>query len=393
MAKLFAGHKGREQSSEFTEPQDVPEIAMYLQKIGKPLHLEGCPGVGKTYIGRVIAEQLAEEQGLTLVDDVKRISDYGWGEGEFGLIQSNMSHYEPEDWMMPVIDPDTGKYVREHTPVLPVHPNGLFQIDEIAKTPDTFRFVSQLMDEKRIGFDYFLPDNTYIVSTSNRATDRAASHYLTSDLVNRILRLKIKPTTEGFLQHHGSDLHPSVSGFLRWFPESILDFDPKNLGEPFASPRSIFGVNKLLNVGFDPSPKNPLAFRALEGLVGEGWTTEFQGLLNCRYNAQQINDMIRDPEGRADDITNLRIDFNNARTMICSLTMMLANRVKKNPSEYGPITEFLRRVDMECSVVFTVVTERMFGTDSAEWREITNTAGYAAQEMAADDLLSNKYRA
>jgi hypothetical protein len=393
MATPFAGHKDRLKESEFVEPQDIPEIAMYLYEIGKPLHLEGCPGIGKTYIGEVIAEKLAERQGLTLVKDVKKIADYGWDEGEFGLIQSNMSHYEPEDWMMPVIDPKTGKYKREHTPVLPVHPNGLFQIDEIAKTPDTFRFVSQLMDESRIGFDYFLPANTYIVSTSNRATDGAASHYLTSDLVNRILRLKVKPTTEGFLYHHGSDLNPLVSAFLQWFPESILDFDPKKWGDPFASPRSIFGVSRLLNTDFDPSRKNPLAFRVLEGLVGEGWAREFQGLLNCDYDAQQINDMIRDPEGKIDDINKLKTDFSNARSMICSLTMMLAKRVKNDPTEYGPICEFLRKVDMECSVVFTLVTERLLGKDSVEWQQLMHTPAYVNQEIAADSLLSNSYKA
>jgi hypothetical protein len=73
--------------------------------------------------------------------------------------------------------------------------------------------------------------------------------------------------------------------------------------------------------------------------------------------------------------------------------MMLAKRVKNDPTEYGPICEFLRKVDMECSVVFTLVTERLLGKDSVEWQQLMHTPAYVNQEVAADSLLSNSYKA
>ena len=331
------------------EPQEVPAIAMDLFKIGKAFHLQGSPGTGKTYIGEVVAEKLAERYGLSLVKNQTR-----WDDSEFGLIQANMSHYEAEDWMMPVIDPKTGKYTRIATSVLPVNDNGLLQIDEIAKKPETFRFVAQLMNEGRIGFDYFLPENTFCMSTSNCTSDRAGAHHLHTDLINRMAVLNVHPTAEGFCRHHEGELVPEIMSFLKWFPKLILTFDPKDVGETFASPRSVFSVNQLLETGFDPNNKtNPSAYKVLRSLVGEAFTNEFQAVLRASMKLSDVDDMIADPEGSRNKIEKLKEDSHNARSQLCSLTVMLAKRCKADASKFGNIIKLLQKIDDESAVVFT----------------------------------------
>lgn len=331
------------------QPQEIPAIAMDLFKIGKAFHLQGSPGTGKTYIGEVVAEKLAERFGLKLVKNQMR-----WDKGEFGLIQANMSHYESEDWMMPLINPKTSKYERTATSVLPVNDNGLFQIDEIAKKPETFRFVAQLMNEGRIGFDYFLPKNTYCMSTSNYTSDRAGAHHLHTDLINRMAIINVHPTAEGFCKHHGGELAPDIMGFLKWFPDKILTFNPKDVGEPFASPRSIFAVSQLLDTGFDPNnATNPNAYKVLRSLVGEAFTNEFQAVLRASMSLGDVDDMIKDPEGSRNKIETLKSDSSNARSQLCSLTMMLAKRCKRDASNFGDIIRLLHKIDDESAVVFT----------------------------------------
>ena len=384
----------QEREATIVEPQEVPEIAMDLFSVGLPLHLQGSPGIGKTYIGRVIAGQLAESQGLNLVI-CSQNNQKIWNEDEFGFFESNMSHYESEDWMMPKIERKTGKYMREPTDALPTTPNGLFQIDEIAKKPETFRFVAQLMNEGRIGWDYFLPKNTCIMTTSNLTSDRAGAHRLHTDLINRLGMYEVVPTAVGFANHHGEDLNPHVRGFLEWFPHQILQFDPKKADQPFASPRSIFSVSRLMDTwcpekktGFDP--EGARAIKSLSGIVGFTWATSFLSILAHKWSAREINNMIIDPEGCRTKIDKLKED--NDMIMVCSLTIMLTKRVVTDPTQYGPVMKFLLGINRECAVHFDTMLKRSLGDDSAAWQEIkASNSEYAKYRIETNDIRTNNY--
>ena len=345
------------------EPQDVPDIVRETYPAGISLALIGSPGTAKTATIKLCAEVIAEITGddlgwpMNVVENPT--SDYIRKKDEFGLKMYNTTYLEPEDFVFPSVDAEAKKYERFVIDHLPRRPNSLVSFEEIAKKPDLFKIMAQLMNEGRLGLDYVYPENTYTMCTSNLATDGAGAFDFHTDLINRMMILLVKPTAKGFCKHHEGELDPTVMALLKWFPDLILTFNSSARKKPFASPRSIWNFNKMLVKGTD-FEKHHDGERMMLGLVGEKFTAEYRAMIRAHVGQCDIDAMLADPDNHRDDINRLKNDTShNGRQTLCSLTCHLAKRVKKDPSAYNNIAKFMELIDEECAVTYTHMAHKI----------------------------------
>ena len=338
------------------EPQDIPNIVREVYPVGIPIALIGSPGTAKTATIQLCAEVIAEITGndlgwpMTVVEN--STSDYIRKKDEYGLKMYNTTYLEPEDFVFPSVDTKAKKYERFVIEHLPRRPHSLVSFEEIAKKPDLFKIMAQLMNEGRLGLDYVVPDNTYFMCTSNLATDGAGAFDFHTDLINRMMILEVKPTAKGFCKRHEGELHDDIMGLLKWFPDLILTFSSSARKKAFASPRSIYQFNKMLLNGTD-FIKHQDGERMMRGLVGEKFTQEYRAMIRAVGDID-IDAILSDPDGHRDEIQRLKNDrSHNGRQTICSILCHLSKRVKKDASAYDNIIKFMEMIDDEAAVTFT----------------------------------------
>jgi len=340
------------------EPQEVPDIVDICEPANVNVGLMGSPGTGKTFSTVECARRISmrKNNGKEMPLAINRPKK----DGEYSVIQLNSTYLDPQDFVMPDIDVVEKVYNRYVIGSFPRTPYNLLSFEELAKNPDTFKIASQIMNEGRLGFDYVLPDHTYIMFTSNSATDRAGSFDLHTDLINRVEILNVVPTARGFCEVHDGELAPDIRAFLKWFPDLIMTFDSGARAKPFASPRSIFKLNEMMTKSrFDPM-KHKHADPVMLGLVGETFTAEFKAVLRASVNLGDLDGMMNDPEAHKDDINQLKDNTShNGRQMICSLVIVLAKRTKREPSQFNKIVKFLEMLDDETAVTFTHVAHEV----------------------------------
>lgn len=340
------------------EPQEVPDIVDICEPANVSVGLIGSPGTGKTFTTIECARRISirknngKEMPLAINQPKK--------DGEYGVIQLNSTYLDPQDFVMPDIDVVDKVYNRYVIGSFPRTPYNLLSFEELAKNPDTYKIAAQLMNEGRLGFDYVVPDHTYIMFTSNSATDRAGSFDLHTDLINRVEILNVVPTASGFCNAHKGELAPDLMVFLKWFPDLIMTFDSGARAKPFASPRSIFKLSQMMTkASFDPM-KHKFADQVMLGLVGEKFSVEFKAMLRASMNLGDLDEMMDDPEVHRDKINQLKDDTShNGRQLICSLIVVLAKRTKREPSKFNKIVKFLEAIDDETAVTFTHVAHEI----------------------------------
>ena len=343
------------------EPQDVPDIVVECEPVDEPVVLVGSPGVGKSFIIRECARRIAALKARILgIPEMTVIENpptgYQRAVHEYALRMFNATYLEPEDFVFPnireVADAQA-MYERLVIDHLPREPFNLMSFEEIAKKPDLFKILAQLMNEGRLGLDYVCPEHTYFMATSNQASDGAGAFDFHTDLINRAMILIVKPTAEGFCRHHDGELAPEVMGLLKWFPDLIMTFDSSARKKPFASPRSIFKFNEMLRNGTD-FERHASGDQMMLGMLGEKFTVEFKTMVRAFGRLGNIDAMLSDPDNHHDEIERLKNDTShNGRQTLCSMIVMLAKRVKKDPFQYNNIVKFMERIDDESAVTFT----------------------------------------
>tara|TARA_R100000656_G_scaffold120442_1_gene94728 strand:- start:82 stop:564 length:483 start_codon:yes stop_codon:yes gene_type:complete len=132
-----------------------------------------------------------------------------------------------------------------------------------------------------------------------------------------------------------------------------MTFDSSAKKKPFASPRSIFKFNEMLRNGTD-FEKHESGDQMMLGLLGEKFTIEFKAMVRAFGRLGDIDAMLNDPDSHGDEINRLKDDnSHNGRQTLCSMIVMLAKRVKRNPSEFNNIVKFMEKIDDEAAVTFT----------------------------------------
>lgn len=230
---------------------------MRCLKVRRPVFLWGPPGVGKSEL----VNQIAEDMGGVMLDfrlairqptDIMGIPFYN---KEKGLM----------DWAPPV-DLPTKEFASKYPIVV------LFLDEMNSAAPAVQAAAYQLVLDRRVG-QYELPDNVVIVAAGNRETDKGVTFRMPTPLANRFVHLEVRVDFQTWFDWAVmNNIHKDVVGYLNFAKNDLMDFDAKNAGRAFATPRSWSFVSDLLmDEEITPSELSDLA----AGTVGEGVAIKF----------------------------------------------------------------------------------------------------------------------
>ena len=230
---------------------------MRCLKVRRPVFLWGPPGVGKSEL----VNQITEDMGGVMLDfrlairqptDIMGIPFYN---KEKGLM----------DWAPPV-DLPTKEFASKYPIVV------LFLDEMNSAAPAVQAAAYQLVLDRRVG-QYELPDNVVIVAAGNRETDKGVTFRMPTPLANRFVHLEVRVDFQTWFEWAVmNNIHKDVVGYLNFAKNDLMDFDAKNAGRAFATPRSWSFVSDLLmDEEITPSELSDLA----AGTVGEGVAIKF----------------------------------------------------------------------------------------------------------------------
>ena len=250
------------------KPSNLHDAIEHLIAAKRPCFVWSAPGVGKSDI----VSQVAQATGRTLHD-------------------VRVALLDPVD-LRGVPSVDNGK-TRWNTPeFLPsVDEPAILFLDELNQgAMDVQAACFQLVRNRRLG-EYVLPDDCAIVAAGNRLSDKAAAKRMASALSTRFIHVDLEVDNDDWTQWaFGNDIAPEVISFLRFRPDSLLDFDPN--ARESASPRTWQFVSDILK----GDPPAELAFELYSGAIGQGHAAEFVGFLQIAASMPSLDGILMNPE-------------------------------------------------------------------------------------------------
>ena len=246
-----------------------PEAAKELP----PLMVWGAPGLGKSSILRDAAADLG-----------------------IGFIDVRLAQREPVDIRgLPVPGPDGVKWlVASEWPRDPAS-RGIILFDEITAADRSLQVAAyEFILDRRLGELYRVPDGWYICAAGNRTEDRAVSTTMSSALANRFLHVELQEDVEGWIVWARThNIHPSVTGFIRFRPGCLFRQEGENLERGWPTPRAWERVSRMLGMFGDD--EELLLRKVIYGLVGNRAGVEFMEFHRSSVTFDDVLAMMTDP--------------------------------------------------------------------------------------------------
>ena len=257
-------------------------LKMQVQALGEnpslahalpPLMVWGAPGLGKSSVLR----QVAEELGI-------------------GFIDVRLAQREPVDVRgLPVPGEDGVKWLVASE--WPRDPNsrGIILFDELTAADRSLQVAAyEFILDRRLGELYSVPDGWYICAAGNRAQDRAVATTMSSALANRFLHVEIEEDVESWIAWATAhEVHPSVTGFIRYRPRCLFNQEGENLERGWPSPRSWERVSHMVKMFGDNNVG--LLRKVIYGLVGNRAGVEFLEFFKLNATFDDVLAMMTDP--------------------------------------------------------------------------------------------------
>ena len=238
----------------------------------------GPPGIGKSAVGRQVAEDLGREYidvRANLLDPVE-VHGMPYRDEESGAMR----------WAPPAYFPlagDDGRY--------------LVCLDELSSAPPaTQAALYQVLLDRQVG-EHKLADGVALMACGNEEGQGAVAHRMGTATANRLRHLYGRADAEAWQTWAvANDVAVEVLFFLMMRPDMLHDFDPKSRAHAFPSPRSWVFVSN----GVKASEEHPVdagTERALyAGTVGEGAGTEFYAFLQVWRQLPNPQEIIDSPQ-------------------------------------------------------------------------------------------------
>jgi len=229
-----------------------------------PIMVWGAPGVGKSTAVR----ELTKELGI-------------------GFIDVRLAQREPVDMRgLPVPDEKENSVKWLVSGEWPRDPasRGIIMFDELTAADKPLQVAAyEFILDRRLGNLYSVPDNWYIMAAGNRIEDRAVSCAMSSALANRFLHVEVAAEANSFLAWaKENNLHPAVTGFIKFRPELLFSQKDEDLQRGWPSPRSWERVSTMLKIAEKNKRKSSLKY-TIPGLVGQGAAAEFMAFYKNIY--------------------------------------------------------------------------------------------------------------
>ena len=232
-----------------------------------PLMLWGAPGVGKSSIIRALAQEY-----------------------EVGFIDVRLAQREPIDIRgLPV--PGTNGVEWQVSAEWPRDPEskGIILFDELTAADRSLQVAAyEFILDRRLGDLYKVPDGWYICAAGNRITDRAVATTMSSALANRFMHIELECEVDNWLAWAvQNEIHPSVSGFIRFRPQMLFHQENENLERGWPTPRSWERLSSVIKIL--PDDENLLR-SAVYGLVGDRAGVEFMAFYKTieHFNVKEM---------------------------------------------------------------------------------------------------------
>lgn len=292
-----------------------------------PTLLRGAPGVGKSTIVKSVADKL----GIGFIDvrlaQMERVDVCGLPSVENGTTKWNV----PD--MMPA-DPKS---------------TGILFFDELTSSPADVQVAaySLVLDRKIPNSNYKLPDGWYIVAAGNRTGDRAVARPLSSALANRFSHYELEANEEDWSDWAvAHNIHPSVTGFVKYRPGLLFKMDGQNLECGWPSPRSWERVANVIPLFSD---NETVLQKVVYGLIGQATGVEFIAFHKMQKKFDDVLELLTNPKAKI--VIPTKADEKYAFCSALVYHLWSGNNVKDDTKR----VEGMFRVAMELSADFATM--------------------------------------
>ena len=239
-----------------------------------PLMVWGSPGCGKSTIIR----KCADAAGI-------------------GFIDFRLSQVEPVDLRgLPVPNKEDKSVEWFVTAEFPRDKNsrGILLFDEISAADRSLQVAAyELILDRRLGKLYNLPDGWLVIGAGNKVDDHAVSTTMSSALANRFMHVELETSSEDWLEWaRANDLHPSVTGFIKYRDELLFTMKNQNLERGWPSPRSWERVSQMCKLCNNEQMLRNMVY----GLVGDGAGVEFMTFHKLNKEFDDVLEMMTNPK-------------------------------------------------------------------------------------------------
>lgn len=247
-----------------------PELAHVIP----PTLLRGAPGVGKSAIVRELARRL-----------------------KIGFIDVRLAQMERVDVSgLPTIKDDTTQWLPPAFWPRDPESKGIIFFDEITSAPVDCQVAAYSLVLERVvpNSNYKLPNGWYIIAAGNRDTDRAVARPISSALANRFSHYELEANAEDWNSWAvAHDIHPSVTGFVRYRPTLLFKMEGQDLQQGWPSPRSWERVANIIPMFSD---NEEILQKVVYGLIGHNVGVEFMAFYKVNKKFDDVLEMLTNPK-------------------------------------------------------------------------------------------------
>lgn len=308
---------------------------------GKPnaprlgFYLTSAPGAGKSSLVYQLGEELTQELGFNVpVFEIRGscLADPAFVTG------------------LPDTSGDVTILKRMNLLPPPNTPCILF-IDELGGTHQQIRnALTQLIYDLKAG-EYELDKRTFVVCAGNRASDRAGSTKIETQVGNRLRHYSVEcDLVEWQTYVADKNLPPMLIAFLEQHPDLLHKFDPKADDPAFPSPRTWEEVARDMEILSSPSD----VLMSAASLVGEGPATMLQAFLVQTASLPKWEDMRKmQPVDFGEQLKKMESSVQYA-------AMTMAANAIKDGADADWAVECLETVSPELTVAFSNMANTVF---------------------------------
>lgn len=260
-------HSEDVQATVTVTPMQLPELLLHVAVV-RPVFLWGAPGIGKSSLVREFADSL----GLDCVT----------------LLGTQLA---PEDLIgVPELVDGRSRFAPPES-IARAEPYCLF-LDELnASAPEVQKAFYSLILDRRIGA-YELPAGSVVIGAGNRATDNALARPMASALINRLVHVHLRASSDDWLKWAAANgIHPWIVDYLVQRPDHLWSAPPKT-EEPFSSPRAWHMLSDVLTSYGDDVADETLAMLAF-GTLTANHASAFRAYVKTVRHAYDLNAVIK----------------------------------------------------------------------------------------------------